>query len=196
MEERNLGRITAFTDGVMAVAITLLVLNLHLPELATRSSAELGRALGDLADDGVAYAFSFALVGRYWVLHHRLFERLRSFDGTLMALNLAFLALIAFMPFSAELQTRYGDLAPADAVFGSTLALAALTHWLMALHAARAGLEREPEADRRTFPAMAMVFFASVPVAFLSTTAAQAIWISTIFVRYPLRRLGSSATSE
>jgi uncharacterized membrane protein len=197
-EKHDLARITAFTDGVMAVAITLLVLNLKVPDLATYNSHELVRSLGHLGDDALAYAFSFALVGRYWWLHHRLFERLRGFDGQLMALNLLFLALIALMPFTAELQARYGDLAPADAVFAGTLGAAALTHWRMSVHAENAGLEHTPEPDKRTSPFMAVLFLVSIPVAFLSTITAQAMWVGSMVVRrYGRRRLGrSSATSE
>jgi uncharacterized membrane protein len=197
MEERDLGRITAFTDGVMAVAITLLVLNLAVPEV-THTSHDLWKGLGRLGDDALAYAFSFAIVGRFWVLHHRLFERLKSFDDRLMRMNLLFLALIALMPFTADLVARYGDLAPADAVFAATLGFAALTHWRMSVHAEEAGLERAPEPGKLTSPFIAVLFFASIPVAFLSTITAQAMWVGSIVVRrYGARRLGrSSATSE
>jgi uncharacterized membrane protein len=196
-EERDLGRIMAFTDGVMAVAITLLVLNLAVPEV-THTSHDLWKGLSHLGDDALAYAFSFALVGRYWVLHHRLFERLRSFDDHLMGMNLIFLALIALMPFSAELIARYGDLPPADAVFAATLGFAGLIHWRMSVHAEAAGLEHTPEPNKLTSPFMAVLFFVSIPVAFLSTITAQAMWFGSIVVRrYGARRLGrSSATSE
>jgi TMEM175 potassium channel family protein len=198
IEDRDLSRIAAFTDGVVAVAITLLVLNLTVPDLARNSASELWDRLGDLGDDALAYALAFALVGRFWVLHHRLFERLRSFDGQLMALNLVFLFLIALMPFSAELQARHGDLVPADVIFASTLFLTALTHWWMAVHAQRAGLERSPDPSRRATPFMALLFLASIPVAFASPIAAQAMWVGSIVVRgLQPRGLGRrSATSE
>jgi uncharacterized membrane protein len=180
----------AFTDGVMDVAITLLVLNLAVPEVAHNSRA-LWRGLGHLGDDALAYAFSFALVGRYWVLHHRLFERLKSFDDKLMRMNLLFLALIALMPFTAELVARYGDLAPADAVFAATLGFAGLAHWRMSVHAEEAGLEHTPEPNKLTSPVIAALFFASIPVAFVSTIAAQVMWVGTIVMRRyrALRRL-------
>ena len=101
MEQRDLGRIAAFTDGVMAVAITLLVLNIQVPQLEHGQS--LSDALVDLLPSLGAYLLAFALVGRFWVIHHNLFEKLRGFDRTLMALNLSFLALIVLVPFSAEL---------------------------------------------------------------------------------------------
>ena len=103
---RGLGRIAAFTDGVMAVAITLLVLNVEVPHL--RAGESLGDALvDDILPSLGAYALAFALVGRFWVIHHNLFEKLHSFDRTLMALNLLFLSLIVLMPFSAQLYDVY-----------------------------------------------------------------------------------------
>ena len=73
MEQTDLARIMAFTDGVMAVAITLLVLNIEVPNVP---SDQLVSQLDNLLPAG-AYALSFALVGRFWVIHHRLFEDLR-----------------------------------------------------------------------------------------------------------------------
>lgn len=104
--ERDLGRIVAFTDGVMAVAITLLVLNIDVPNV---KRDDLGAALVDLLPSLAAYVFSFALVGRFWVVHHSLFERLRAFDATLMALNLLFLAAIALIPFATDLLDEYSQ---------------------------------------------------------------------------------------
>ena len=99
--DRDLSRIAAFTDGVMAVAITLLVLNIQVPTL--EQSQNLDDALVDLLPSLGAYVLAFALVGRFWVIHHNLFEKMRDFDRTLMAMNLTFLALIVLVPFSAEL---------------------------------------------------------------------------------------------
>jgi uncharacterized membrane protein len=194
--EHDVGRLTAFTDGVMAVAITLLVLNIAAPVVHHHTAHALWHALAGLGDDLLAYAIAFALVGRYWVVHHQLFERLRAADGRLLTLNLVFLAFIALMPFSTELLAHYGDLGPGAAVFGATLALAALAHWRMLAHVRKAKLGDELGRDQRS-AFVTVVFATSVPVALLSPVAAQVMWLATIFVRYPLRRLGrSSATSE
>jgi len=185
-------RITAFTDAVMAVAITLLVLNLEVPVLADPSASELWRSLRDLLDDFAAYLLSFALVGRFWLLHHRLFERLREFDQRLLLLNLAFLALIVLVPFGADLLDRYGKLSPACVVFASVIGLAALTHGAMIRHAERAKLELRPhEMGPVRLVGVAGLFLASVPVALLSTWVAQGMWIATLFLP-TLRRQGKS----
>jgi uncharacterized membrane protein len=195
---RDLGRIGAFTDGVMAVAITLLVLNLEVPTLASGES--LADALFDLLPSLGAYLLAFALVGRFWVLHHNLFERLHGFDPPLMTLNLAFLALIALLPFSTDLYDVYTDEGLAAAVLGGTLGLAALAHWEMNQYALRHGFVRaehraETESGRPIGLGLAAVFLLSVPAAFLTVHLAEAMWISTVLLRYPLRRLGRRTSS-
>jgi uncharacterized membrane protein len=195
MERSDLGRIVAFSDGVMAVAITLLVLNLEVPILPSGREDELDDKLFDLLPSLGAYALAFALVGRYWVIHHRFFERLRAFDGRLMVQNLLFLALIALMPFTTELIDRYDGEPIAVAVFGATLGIAALVNLAMARHAFRADLFHE-HARRIDEPfvgaisvILATVFLLSVPVAFLSTLVSQLMWVSAFVLRFPLRRL-------
>jgi uncharacterized membrane protein len=193
--ERDVGRIAAFTDGVMAVAITLLVLNLEVPQLASGEEGRLDDELEDLLPSLAAYALSFALVGRFWVVHHRLFETLRTFDSTLMTLNLVFLALIALVPFSTDLFDTYTDEPIANAVLGATLGFAALAHWGMTAHTLRRDLVHDHHRSA-TEPfggpaalAFAAFFFASVPIAYLSTLAAQALWVATIGLHHPVRRI-------
>jgi uncharacterized membrane protein len=200
MERTDLGRIMAFTDGVMAVAITLLVLNIEVPDLPSGRQDELAEELADLLPSLAAYALSFALIGRFWAIHHRLFETVRAFDGALMALNLTFLALIALVPFAADLVDRYGEEPIADAVFGAIMGLAALAHWTMVRHVLRRGFVHE-HARGETEPfgsglalGFTAAFLLSVPLAFLSTLLAQALWLSTIVGRYPLRRLGGRSS--
>ncbi len=142
MERSDLGRVTAFTDGVMAVAITLLVLNLEVPHAAGRH--QLNQALVDLLPSVGAYLLSFAMVGRFWMIHHRMFERLRSFDGTLVTLNMLFLALIVLIPFATELNDEYSDESIGAAVLAGVLGLAASVNWYMrAIHRA-GGPARRP----------------------------------------------------
>jgi uncharacterized membrane protein len=191
VEQADLGRIVAFSDGVMAVAITLLALNLEVPDLPSSREDELGDKLVDLLPSLGAYALAFALVGRYWVIHHRLFERLRAFDGTLMSLNLGFLACIVLKPFGTELVDRYSDEAVAAAVFGALLGLTGLANWAMVRHVIHGDLAHEERRDltQTVSLVLAAVFFLSAAAAFLSTLLAYALWVATILLRYPLRRL-------
>ena len=191
---RDVSRIRAFTDGVMAVAITLLVLNIEVPDLPTGSEGKLDQELLDLLPSLGAYALSFALVGRYWVVHHRMFEDLRSFDGTLMALNLVFLALIGLVPFSSDLVDRYDQEPIAAAVFAGTLGLAALVNTIMVRYIRRRGFAPAADEANRVGGVVSLViavaFLVSIPAAFLSITLARLIWVSVFLVRYPARMLG------
>jgi TMEM175 potassium channel family protein len=194
VERTDLGRIEAFTDGVMAVAITLLVLNLEVP---TVPGDELDDALVDLIPSLIAYLLSFVLVGRFWIIHHRLFETLRAFDSRLMTLNLAFLTLIVLVPFATELFDRYTQEPIAAAVLGGILGLAALTHWLAVAYTLRRSLvhdEHRPANEPLVSPlgfGFTALFLLSVPVAFLSPTAASVMWVATVLLHYPLGRMGA-----
>ena len=191
MERTDFGRIEAFSDGVMAVAITLLVLAIEVPDV---DPEKLGDALRELDSSLLAYILTFALIGRFWVIHHNLFASLQSFDGLLMALNLAFLMMIALMPFGMDLVDSYPDEGIATAVFAGMLALASLIHWGMTAHSARRGFvkHRRP-GDTQFGSAIALGFVAlyalSIPVAFASALVAQLMWASTLLLRYPLRTL-------
>ena len=197
MERTDLGRIVAFTDGVMAVAITLLVLNLEVPDVP---GDELDDALVDLFPSLIAYLLSFALVGRFWIIHHRLFETLRAFDSRVMTLNLTFLALIVLVPFATELYDRYTQEPVAAATLGATLGLAALTHWSTTVYTLRRGMiheEHRPSTEPFASPigfGFTLVFLLSVPVAFLSPTVAAIMWAGTILLHYPLVKMRPRAS--
>jgi uncharacterized membrane protein len=199
MDQSDLGRITAFTDGVMAVAITLLVLNLEVPKV---NPDELGPVLVDLLPSIFAYLLSFALVGRFWIVHHALFQTLRGFDRALMSMNLFFLATIAIVPFATDLYDRYTDAALAVAVFGFVMSLAALAHWGMTAYTLHRGFVHEHHRQV-TEPfgspvalSFTLIFLLSVPIAFVSVFAAQVLWVLTIVLRYPVRRLSGRASSS
>ena len=192
MERTDFGRIVAFTDGVMAVAITLLVLNIEAP---TVDSGELGEALVDLLPSLYAYVLSFALIGRFWVIHHNLFHTLTRFNGRLMALNLLFLLLIVILPFATDLLDRYDTTPLANAVFGTVLALVALVHWSMTHYSLRMGfVHADHVEDTQPFGSpvafgFGFIFLLSVPLAFIAVELSHALWLSTFVLRYPLRRL-------
>jgi uncharacterized membrane protein len=193
MDRTDFGRIVAFTDGVMAVAITLLVLNLEVPDVRP---GELDDALRELNGSFLAYVLTFALVGRFWVIHHNLFETLERFDSPMMVLNLLFLALIALMPFGMDLVDTYPDTSIAIATFAAILSLTSLTHWTMTTYALRSDFVHEQRVGdtrrgRVISLAVPAVFLMSVPVAFVSPLAAELMWAATIVLRGPLRGLAA-----
>jgi uncharacterized membrane protein len=99
------GRLEAFSDGVLAVAATLLVLNVVVPKVGGHDT--LGHALGDQWPVYVAYAVSFITIGIIWINHHVVFSRLRIADHAILVLNLLLLLWIALIPFATSLMTDY-----------------------------------------------------------------------------------------
>ena len=89
-------RVEAFSDGVIAIAITLLVLEIGVEPAAL---ADPWPALADQWPSYLAYVISFLTVGSVWIAHHGIFARLESVDKTLMRLNIVLLMLVAFLPF-------------------------------------------------------------------------------------------------
>ncbi|MDP9160419.1 MAG: TMEM175 family protein [Acidobacteriota bacterium] len=102
--DKETARIEAFSDGVFAVAITLLVLEIKIP---ATSSTTLGSALLKQWPSYVAFAISFAFIGIMWMNHHRLFNHIRRSDDMLLVLNLLLLLGITVVPFSNGVLAAY-----------------------------------------------------------------------------------------
>ena len=101
-------RMEALVDGVFAIAMTILVLEVKVPELSDPSDGgALLHALGHHLYVIIAYFLSFAMLGLFWVWHHRLATKVKEIDGSLVLCSLAFLSLICFFPFAAALFGRY-----------------------------------------------------------------------------------------
>jgi uncharacterized membrane protein len=101
----NPNRLEAFSDGVFAIAITLLVLDIHVPD--PTETASLAAALGDQWPSYVAYAVSFLTIGIIWINHHAMIRRLATVDHGLLTLNLLLLLLVALLPFTTALMAAY-----------------------------------------------------------------------------------------
>jgi uncharacterized membrane protein len=176
-------RILAFSDGVFAIAITLLVLALQVPE----DASDLGPRLWDQRNDLLAYAISFAVLSKLWLAHHRFFSGVERFDGTLMGLNLFYLAWVALVPFSSEVLGDYSGASDGVIVYAANMSGVTLTFAAQIVYAYRAELMRtEARGARLRFagPANfvpAAVFLTSIPVALLSPDAATLIWLLIFF---------------
>jgi uncharacterized membrane protein len=123
-ESRDVERLTAFTDGVIAIAITLLVLDIHLP----RPAGELDDAtlLADLLaiwPNYFGYALSFLVIGNFWVGHPRRLRTLKSVDASLLWLNILFLLTIGFTPFVTSVLSE-NDGGVATILYAATMIVA------------------------------------------------------------------------
>lgn len=107
-EHMGVGRLEAFTDGVVAIAITLLVLDLRVPRANTiGSSDELVRALRHEWPSFVGFVLSFVFIGIIWANHHAMFCHIRRANHTLLMLNILFLFSVSLLPFSTALLAEY-----------------------------------------------------------------------------------------
>ena len=100
-------RLAALTDGVIAIAITLLVLTIDIPEDHNFDHEGLMKFLIRLEPGMIAYFSSFLIIAIYWVQHHRIFHVLQSMSKTLLILNIVFLFLISLIPFVTKVKTVY-----------------------------------------------------------------------------------------
>jgi len=190
--EIEFSRIGAFSDGVFAIAITLLVLNLNVPQHLHGES--LGSALWAQRDDLFAYAISFAVIGRFWLIHHGFFGQVTGFDGRLIGLNLFYLAWIVLLPFSSRVLGDHGGAEAAVVLYAVNLTAVILAGRLMFDHARRAGLSTisaEEARDARLGALLvAGVFLVSIPVAFLNAQIAPYCWLALFLAPLAGRAVG------
>lgn len=96
-------RLKAIADGVFAVAMTLLVLELVVPEIKGISNKELNGLLLSMWPKFVAYILSFLIAGVFWLVHHTIFDAIRYYDTSLAWINIVFLLFVALIPFTTSL---------------------------------------------------------------------------------------------
>jgi uncharacterized membrane protein len=99
-------RLEAFSDGVFAIAITLLILEVSVPESGFE---DLWKGIADQWSSYLGYVTSFVTIGVVWLVHHAIFRRLASADGMVMRLNILLLMLVSFLPFPTKLMAEAID---------------------------------------------------------------------------------------
>lgn len=130
-------RLEAFSDGVIAIAITLLVLEIHVPEVGGPNS--LGHELAQQWPSYAGYVVSFVTIGIIWINHHAMVSRIRQANHTLLILNLFLLMSIAILPFTTALVADYlrepeGEHLAA-AIYSASLLLMGLAFYTMQRYA-------------------------------------------------------------
>lgn len=141
-------RVLALSDGVFAIVVTLLVLEIHVPELG--GGQGLGDALHEVRPSFIGFLISFVVTAIAWTGHRDLFALIRRTDRGLVWLNFVYLLPLSLLPFGAALISRYDRESAALALYGVLLLLIAVTRlavWLYATN--RQHLLYEP-VDRRS----------------------------------------------
>jgi uncharacterized membrane protein len=195
--QQELARMLALSDGVFAIAITLLVLQLGVPEISGGAvSAKLASHLVSTIPAMATYCIGFAVIALYWVGHRRTFLLIVRSDGVLTLLNLGLLLCVAFMPFPTAVLGTYGNTTVAVVFYTLTLAAAGVVNlalWLYAAIGHRLISRRissrliQHHALRAAIPPI--VFLLSIPLAQWSPTAAEYSWAVIMLVLFILRRL-------
>ncbi|MGH7840685.1 MAG: TMEM175 family protein [Candidatus Binataceae bacterium] len=175
-------RVTALVDGVFAIVLTLLVLDLHAPTATSR--AELAARLRDLAPSMVAYLVSFVVLGIFWYGHHMEMHWIVRSDRVHLGITLAFLLTISFVPFSAALLGQNQRLPLASAVYAANMcAVGAMRyiHWIYATHGFRLTAPDQPLGQiryvRRVFMLVPLLYLVAGAVAWLSPPVAIACFV-------------------
>jgi uncharacterized membrane protein len=132
-------RIVFFSDAVFAIVITLLVLEIKVPQVNREhfSDAALREALPDLLPKFLGFVYSFFIVGMMWFEHHRIFRFIKAFDPGLIWRNLIFLLFVAFIPFPTALFSEYIRSQTAFILYAASFAFAALTKLWIWRHAVK-----------------------------------------------------------
>jgi uncharacterized membrane protein len=185
------GRIEAFSDGVFAVAITLLVLEISVPEA---SFDDLWNGIVDQWPSYLAYGTSFWTIGGLWVLHHTIFRRLRYADIHLMRMNLLLLFAVTFLPFPTKLMAETIESAGAERVavlfFGATLLVISVIVTVIARYAAGRDALLHEGVDssemqaiaNRAAPSLASTGLLLVLAIFAPQVAALGLFVVSLFV--------------
>ena len=125
-------RLVALADGVFAIVMTILVLELSIPIIAgTSVNTELTRGLLEMWPEFLIYGLSFLVLGMFWLMHHAVFDNIRVYDTTLSWMNIIFLMFIALTPFSTSLFGEYRAEQSIALVYGANLLLPFSMLWAM-----------------------------------------------------------------
>jgi uncharacterized membrane protein len=194
--DKDRDRIVNFSDGVFAIAITILILDINVPE--GLSSEEVSARVLALWPEYLGYVISFLVLAVYWQAHHRVFRYIRRYDSTLVWLNFLFLMAICFLPFPTSLLGKYGGEQVSVVIYAADAALASLLLGAVSWYATRehrlvaSDLDDEEERIRRLQGlAVPVVFLASIGISFLSPMAAMYSWLLLSITDPLIRRLWS-----
>ena len=199
------GRLEAFSDGVFAVAITLLALGLTVQGPGHGSS--LAHQLAHAWPTFVAYVVSFFTIGIIWVNHHALVSNIVAVDRTLLFLNLVLLLFVVMVPFATGTVADYLSISGFDAkvavavyggiLLGMSLGFASMFEWSLHRRRTRTQLPRDQWwAARRRFVFGGLVYLAIIGLAFASAPAAfalsGAVAVYYVFEQTPASRAADS----
>jgi uncharacterized membrane protein len=210
MEDKDTDRLEAFSDGVFAVAITLLVLNIKIPGLDSPGQFLEDKDLWPLLRNEwpmlVAYISSFATIGIMWINHHRLFKHIKHTDTRLLLINLLLLLIIVFVPVPTALLAEYLirlDQHAAAVIYSGTFFLMACCFNLLWRYASYHNRLLDKDTDTRTVTAISrqyqfgpLFYIVAFGIAWINTPICILFsFILALFFALPARPPRSLASS-
>lgn len=190
---RSIERIGALSDGLFAIAMTLIVLEIRVPPLgAGTTDAQLASALGDLAPRFVTYLLSFLTLGIFWNGQQTQLSYVDRGNRDLAWLELLFLAIIALFPFTTSLLADHIDLRLALALYWLNIFLAGAALYVIWEYVERTGLTREGTAPavgvaiRRRIGIAQLLYFIGLVIALLIGTYPAIAWIVLVQLNYAI----------
>lgn len=180
-------RIVFFSDAVFAIAVTLLVIDLRVPEIEEALvDARLPAALWALWPKLLSYGISFTVIAAYWVAHHTLFRCVKRFDQALIWLNLLFLFFVALTPFPTAVVGEYGNHAFAQIFYAGSVVLTGAVNLLLWQYVAHHPYLLDERVDVRLVRQKTLhglvtpvVFLISIPVTAFGPVAPVVLWVLT-----------------
>jgi uncharacterized membrane protein len=199
-------RVEAFSDGVFAIAITLLILDVAVPARDSTPNGELAGALARQWPSYFAYLVSFLVIGIMWVNHHTVFARVRQVDRLVLFANLALLLMVSAIPFPTHLLAEYltggANSHVAAAVYSATMLAAGLAYNLLWVSVSRDSrllhVPIDPVARRvavRRFGAGNIVYAATIGLSFVSAVATLAVH-AVVAIYYCFDQLSAARTDR
>ncbi|HRY97890.1 MAG TPA: TMEM175 family protein [Bacteroidales bacterium] len=162
-------RVEAFSDGIFAIIITLLVLEIKVPHISEHHSAQnLSYALSGLLPKFIGWLISFFTVAVIWVNHHRIFKQIKQIDQGIFWLNALLLLWTSFIPFPTAVLGDYPGNIASIVLYGAVMSLMALSFFLLRLYLIRKKGLLEESTDLMSFRTGTMYSLLFGPVAYLT----------------------------
>ncbi len=189
-------RLTLFSDAIFAFAMTLLAVNIRVPEIAQDLvSSQLNVELANLTSRFIGYALSFFISASYWVFYHRIFANIKRYNLTLIWMNIVFLFFIVLIPFPSDLIGRFLSQQVSVVIYSTMMAATGFALSLIWLYASGhhrlidGGLS-PPVIRRLSVRALTMpfVFVVSIPASFVLGEFTPILWISAVVLARVLDR--------
>jgi uncharacterized membrane protein len=179
-------RLTLFSDAIFAFAMTLLAVNIKVPEIAQDLvGSQLNVELANLAPKFIGYGLSFFISASYWIFYHRIFVNIKRYDRVLVWLNIAFLFFVVLIPFPSDLIGRFISQEVSLIVYSTMMAatgFAASLIWLYASNHHRLIDENLSNIAIRRMSIRTIiapiVFLVSIPASFVLGVFTPVLWVS------------------